>query len=125
MSNTSEQLEAMRRLPENWDGYGAASPQPSIVDFAQEFAGFLQALLGKSLENPLVLHVSPTRVGGVLIQWETPALEHEIEIMPDHGMSFLHLDKATGRIATRRFSPGTRTVVDPALLHELRELLAA
>jgi hypothetical protein len=125
MPTTLDQLQAMRDLPENWDGYGAASPQPGVLDLAREFAGFLEVALRKSAASPCELQVSPTRVGGVLIQWETPAMEHEIDITPDHGFGFLHLDKATGQITTRKLSPDGRTVVDPGLLQELRQLLAA
>src|SRR5271166_5455858 len=125
MSTTCEQLEAMRGLPENWDGYGAAPPQPSVVDFAREFVSFLEVVLRKPVGSPFELQVSPTRVGGVLIEWETSAVEHEVEITPDHSMSFLHLDKATGQITTRRFSPNAGTVGNPAFFQELRQLLAA
>jgi hypothetical protein len=34
-----EQLEAMRNLVENWDGYGAASPTATAIDLALEFVG--------------------------------------------------------------------------------------
>src|SRR5206468_1076426 len=104
-----DQLQAMRNLPENWDGYGAATPNPSVLELAREFAGFLEMILRKFAASPFELHVSPTRVGGVLIRWETPAMEHEVDITPDHGFGFLHLDKATGQITTRKLSPDGRT----------------
>jgi len=31
----SDQLQAMRSLQENWDGYGGAAPHASVLDFAQ------------------------------------------------------------------------------------------
>src|SRR5260370_32620624 len=92
----NEQLEAMRRLGENWDGYGAAAPQAKLVDLAHEFTALIEAMLRKSATDPgVVLHVSPTRVGGVLIEWEDLAMQHEVELNPDCSIGFLHLNKAT------------------------------
>jgi hypothetical protein len=117
-----EQLQAMRDLVENWDGYGAAAPTPTVIDLAQEFAGLLETMSQKSTSNMFVLHVAPTRNGGVLIDWEDRTMQHEIEISPDRSIGFLHLDKASGQIETRKFSAGP---LHPGLLQELRHLLAA
>lgn len=120
-----DQLQAMRSLQENWDGYGGAVPHASVLDFAQSFVAFLEAILARANSGSPVLHVTPTRVGGVLIEWEDNAREHEVEINPDHSLSFLHLDKATRDISTRHFAPGPSSVVDPDLLLEFRPLVAA
>ena len=72
-----------------------------------------------------MLHVSPTRIGGVLIEWEDGQREHEVEFCPDGSIGFLHLDKKTQQIETRKFSPGAPAVVSPGLLAELQHLLAA
>ena len=125
MATVFEQLQAIRSLPENWDGYGAASPQAPVVDVAAAFAGFLSAALDRSKTAPAELHVSPTRVGGVLIEWEDPTSQHEVEFNPDHCISFLHRHKATGEITTRFFAPVPHMVVHPDLLSELGRLLAA
>ena len=125
MATPIEQLEAMRRLGENWDGYGAAAPQANLIELAQEFAGLIEAMLSKSAADPGMLHVSPTRVGGVLIDWEDRSMQHEVELNPDYSVGFLHLNKATGHIQTRKVSPAIQAVVDPGLLQELRQLLAA
>ncbi len=101
MAEPIEQLEAMRRLGENWDGYGAAAPQAKIIDLAQEFIGLLDAMLARSSAAPAEFHVSPTRVGGVLIDWENDVVGHEMELSPDGSIGFLHHNKATGAIATR------------------------
>jgi hypothetical protein len=124
MATLNEQLDSMRRLAENWDGYGAASPQANVIDLAQEFVGLLEAVLQKSSSGPTILHVSPTRIGGVLIDWEDNSRQHEIEINPDRSIGFLHVNKATGQIESRQFSPAG-SVVHPGLLQELRQLLAA
>jgi hypothetical protein len=34
MAALVDQLEAMRGLSENWDGYGAAPPEPPVIDLA-------------------------------------------------------------------------------------------
>jgi hypothetical protein len=124
MATAIEQLEAMRRLGESWDGYGAAAPEAKVIDLAQEFARLFEALLRKSAAPP-ELHVSPTRVGGVLIEWEDPRMEHEVELNPDGSIGFLHRTKETGEIETREFLADAPTVVDPRLLRELRQLIAA
>jgi len=120
-----EQLEAMSRLGENWDGYGAAAPQAEIIELAQEFVGLLNSMLARSSDVPAEFHVSPTRVGGILIDWEDDVIEHEMELSPDGSIGFLHHNKGTGEIATRKFSACDRAVVVPGLLQELRELLPA
>jgi hypothetical protein len=122
MSTASEQLQAMRFLGENWDGYGAAAPQADALDLAQAFVGLMEVVLRKAA--PAALRVSPTRVGGVLIEWADEALEHEVEINPDRSISFLHHHKSSGHMETRKFSPAPG-VVQPGFLHELRQLVAA
>ena len=119
MATQNEQLQAMRRLAENWDGYGAAPVQSSLVDLAQEFVALIKAMLKNSSIDPDMLHVSPTRVGGVLIEWEDRSMQHEVEINPDQSISFLHLNQATGQIETRKFFPDGQAVVQ-----RLRNLLA-
>ena len=121
MATLNEQFESMRTLAENWDGYGAASPSSAAIELAQGFVGLLETLntITSNLGTP---NVSPTRNGGVLIEWEDATRQHEVEINSDASISFLHLDKATGCIETHKFSSGP---LHPGLLHELRRLLAA
>jgi hypothetical protein len=102
MATTIEQLQSMRRLGENWDGYGAAAPQASAIELVQELASFIEAILGKSSSELHLLHVSPTRVGGILIGWEDASMQHEIDISPDRSIGFLHLNKSTCYVETRR-----------------------
>jgi hypothetical protein len=124
MATLLEQLHAMRSLVEYWDGYDGAAPDGSVLDLAEEFVALLQALQ-KSSPQPPSLHVNPTRVGGVLIEWEDVSSQHEVEINPDQSISFLHFDKATGRIDSRKFGPAVRVAVAPGLLQELTQLIAA
>ncbi len=125
MAKPIEQLEAMRCLGENWDGYGAAAPQAKVIDLAQEFIDLLNAMIARFSVTPAEFHVSPTRVGGVLIDWEDDAIEHEMELSPDCSIGFLHHNKGTGSITTRKFVVGGPAVVEPGLLHELCQLLVA
>jgi hypothetical protein len=122
VATATEQLEAMRNLAENWDGYGAAAPSATVIDLAQELVGLFEALSKQSTSNPFVFHISPTRTGGVLIEWEDRAMQHEVEISPDRSIGFLHLDKITRQIETRKFTAGP---LPPGLLQELRYLRAA
>jgi hypothetical protein len=122
MATPIQQLQAMRNLMENWDGYGAAAPAAIAIDLAQELVGLVEALWKKSTSNSRDLHVSPTRNGGVLIEWEDRARQHEVEISSDRSIGFLHLDRATGQIETRKFTAGP---LHPGLLQELRHLVAA
>jgi hypothetical protein len=125
MATPDTQLQAMRLLEENGDGYGAVAPQAHVVELAREFVGLIEALLRKRAATPGILHVSPTRTGGILIEWEDEAMQHEVEIDPDQSFAFLHLNKTTGHIDTHKLSPGLQAVVHPGLLHELSLLLAA
>lgn len=125
MATLVEQLEAMRALNENWDGYGAAAPEGVVLDLAREFVRLIEALLRRRGAFPGNLYASPTRTGGVLIEWEDGGTEHEVEINPDQSFSFLHLNKTTGHVETRKLAANAQAVVHPGLLQELTELLAA
>jgi hypothetical protein len=122
VASPNEQLEAMRRLAENWDGYGAAVPSATVVDLAEGLMALVEMMLKRVSKDSPPLHVSPTRNGGILIEWEERAMQHEIEINPDRSIGFLHLDKTTGQIETRKFTSGP---LHPGLLQELRHMLAA
>src|SRR5262245_55263332 len=115
----------MRGLGDNWDGYGAAAPQADVLDLARELVGLLETWLLKSPATAQLLHVSPTRVGGVLVEWQDGCWQHEGEINPDRSIGFLHLNQSTGHLETRKFVPSLPSVVDPSFLQELRQLLAA
>ena len=125
MAPLDAQLQAMLQLGENWDGYGAAAPQAHVVELAHEFVQLIDTVLRKHGAASGTVCVSPTRIGGVLVEWEDADAEHEVEINPDQSLSFLHLNKNTGHIQTRRLAPANHAVVQPEFLHELCQLLAA
>ncbi len=124
MATLTEQLQAMRQLGENWDGYGGSAPRAEVIDLAQAFTALLQTVRPPRAGST-ELNVSPNRVGGILIEWEDVLWQHEVEINPDGSMSFLHLNKTTKQIETRKFSPGQPSVIHPGVLRELQTLLAA
>jgi hypothetical protein len=100
MTTPLEQLKAMRSLEENWDGYGAAPPRADLIDLASEFVHFMQALRRQSSTYQQIL-ASPTRTGGVLLEWDDDQREHEVEFNPDGSLGFLHVNKLTGEMETR------------------------
>ena len=81
-------------------------PSATAIDLAQEYVSLVEAMLKIATSNSCLVHVSPTRNGGVLIEWEDQARQHEVEVNPDRSIGFLHLDKSTGQIETRKFSAG-------------------
>jgi hypothetical protein len=92
MATALEQLEAMRQLPENWDGYGGAASRPELIDAALHF------LRGHAAASPPPF-VTPTRVGGVLLEWEQGPHQLEVEIDSPEGGSFVYLNHETGESA--------------------------
>lgn len=122
MATPLEQLDAMRNLQANWDGYDADPPRPEVLELAKEFVGLLVAF--RHTDPFEGIHVSPGRAGGVLVEWADSRSEHELEIEPDGTWGFLHTDRATGKTTERRFAP-TNQVIHLGVLKELRELVAA
>ncbi len=124
MATPIEQLEAMRNLAPNWDGYNADPPVPEVIDLAKAFVRLLGVVRRDTARFP-DLHVSPGRAGGVLIMWEDREYEHELGVEPDGSVEFLHESKRTKEMVTRKFTPAPQSAVDPGLLIELHALSAA
>lgn len=119
MATPIEQLDAMKSLPENWDGYGADALQPRLVDLAKDFVLFFQSLERATGSNLQIL-VHPTRVGGVQIEWTDAVREHELEINPDGSIGMLHIDRATGTMVEERFEPTIEpSAIAPGLIGRL------
>jgi hypothetical protein len=123
MATLAEQLDAMLRLERNWDGYGADPIQSGTVALAKLLVEYF-SLLEKERRVDRHIRVHPTRVGGVLIEWEDDRYEHELEVYPDGRLELLHENKATGEMEERRFDPGA-CVIDPVALESLRHAVAA
>ena len=124
MATLLEQLDAMRNLRANWDGYGADSPKASAIDQAKALVQLLGVVRRDADAFP-GLYVAPTRNGGVLIQWEDQEAEHELEIEPDGSVEFLHEDKSSGEMVTQKYLPDPHAAANPGLLLELCQLSAA
>jgi len=85
------QLDRLLELPPNWDSYNA---DPPSADAAASARGLVLAL-GQSWDLPAPL-VSPTRTGGVLLEWASGSKELEIEIVSRDAASFVFTDDYTG-----------------------------
>ena len=103
MATLTEQLDLMLTLKANWDGYNADPIQPRLIALAKDFVEFFQ-VMEKVTGQDFGLFVHPTRVGGVQIEWQDAAQEHELEIDPDGSLGFLHIDRATGAMTEKKFS---------------------
>ncbi len=122
MATPIEQLDLMKNLAPNWDGYNAEPPNPDVLEIAKEFIGLLAVLRP---QDPFSgVFVSPGRAGGVLIEWSDETSEHELEIEENGTWGFLHTDRKTGKMTERAFPP-TQQVIQPGILRELSELVAA
>ncbi len=87
-----EQLAAIAVLPEGWDSYGAASPDPRLVDAGR---GLIDRLAQDGdLPQP---HVNPTRNGGVQFEWEASDRYFELEVVDERTAEYLFCDEA-GRV---------------------------
>lgn len=111
MATPIEQLDAMKGLPENWDGYGAAVPIPEAIELAKDFVRRL--ITNTKRSGSYGVFVAPGRDGGVQIEWTDATYDHELEINPDGSIGMLHVDRTTGAMDEERFEP-------PSLIHGKR-----
>jgi hypothetical protein len=117
MATSIDQLEAMRDLPENWDGYGGAAPRAEMIDAAIQF---LRSLTGGEVRpEPFV---TPTRTGGVLLAWELGPHQLEVEFDTSDKGSYVYLNQQTGETATGTVSPARMNGTPP---FALRAIMAA
>ena len=75
LQDAARQFQAIRHLPEGWDGDGAALPD----NVALETAWSLLVSLCTAADLPKP-HVNPTRAGGVQFEWDGGDRYFEIEI---------------------------------------------
>ena len=122
MATPLEQLDAMRNLRANWDGYNADPPSHAVLDVAKEFVGLLLAFRRTASVGDI--EVYPGRAGGVQVSWEDARTRHDLDIEPDGTWDFLHIDKQTEEMTQRTFQPIAQAI-HPGVLKELRELAAA
>jgi len=114
MATPIEQLDLMRNLRENWDGYNAAPPLPEVIELAKEIVEFI-ASVRKTEPRYDGIFVTPGRDGGVLIEWQDHRFEHEMEINGDGSIGILRTDKSTQHTTEKVFKPG-RFAVPPGFV---------
>jgi hypothetical protein len=85
-----QQLQAIRSVGENWDGYGAAAPRPEIIRSAEGFLHFL----AKDVSVPAP-YISPTRTGGVLFEWAHGPHQLEVDVYTRDDASYVYLNGET------------------------------
>ncbi len=122
MATPVEQLEAMRSLRENWDGYQGLAPSNDVIDVATEFVHLLEAIRGRD-PNASEVFVCPGRNGGVLVEWDDASSECEMEINADGSFGFVTENKLTGEMTEKPFRPGQFAPAE--LLRMLVELVPA
>lgn len=85
----ARQLEAIARLPNNWDGEGSLAPSAQIINAASDL---LKCLFKTGIiDKP---HIYPTRDGGVQFEWERDSKYVEIELVAEGAASFYFCDEA-------------------------------
>ena len=92
---SDEQIQALRALPENWDGYGAAAPRPEILTAAMAFLQTLRDLPGHADPD-----IAPTRIGGVLLSWEHGPHQLDVEFDSPGRAEFAYLNRDTAESAS-------------------------
>jgi hypothetical protein len=80
---TYSQFEPLLQLVENWDGYGAAAPDQSSIKTAMNILARLKAVYHAA--EPFI---SPTRTGGVSMEWEGENHYFELDIESASGTYF-------------------------------------
>jgi hypothetical protein len=85
------QLCRLPKLPANWDSYNA---EP-VADEVTHSAAALLLDLGAMFDLPVPM-VSPTRRGGVLLEWESGPRALEIELVSRDAAAFLFTDDDRG-----------------------------
>lgn len=119
MTPPDVQLGLMLNLEPNWDGYGADTISPEVVEVAQEFVRLLIAVRGSD-----GIFVSPGRDGGVGIEWDDAVTRYDLDVNPDGTMELLREDKKTEAVTVEQYTPG-RFAVPPAMFRTIRRLVAA
>jgi len=119
MATLTEQLDAMLTLKSNWDGYNADPILPAAVNLGKEFVSLLIKLRGEE-----GVFVSPGRAGGVLVEWDDPSHEHEVEFNADGSVGFLRMEKESRVMQTERFEAGP-SAIPAGLLSVMSQLVPA
>ncbi len=76
-------LEALRSLPENWDGYGAPVVDSRVIDAAKRF---IKRLPENLAYRP---HVVPTSTGSLQLEWHEGSKSLELEFESPRTIRYL------------------------------------
>jgi hypothetical protein len=88
LHEAAEQLRAISRLAEDWDGDQAASPDRMLLYSALSFLWWLHQVPG--IPKP---HINPTRDGGVQFEWEAGPRYFEVEVVGRGAASYFYQDQ--------------------------------
>lgn len=110
MATPFQQLEAMRGVPANWDGYDADPPRGDAVDEAASFLSRISRHYPE-MANP---YVSPTRDGGALFAWDFGPHSLEVHFDPKESgieVSFVYLNADTKDTASGVLRDATTSAI--------------
>lgn len=113
MATPYEQLEAMRTVPDNWDGYGGFAPKPEAIDSAIHFYRQVE-----TIRNLPIPYLGPTPNGGVQFDWDDGPHHLEVAFEPERNgtlkAEFLYDNTLSGDVisGTIRNSKG---IIDPSV----------
>jgi hypothetical protein len=86
VEETRANIELLRRLDPNWDGYGAPMIDPAIIDAAKSFVAGLPATC---LIPP---HVIPMSGGALQLEWHDGPKSLELEFESPDSIRYLQWD---------------------------------
>jgi hypothetical protein len=81
-------LDAISKLTEGWDSYGARTPSKPAITFMRSFIGKLLAERPASSPAFIVPLVTPSPDGGISAEWRRDPRVVEVEISPDIMFSY-------------------------------------
>ena len=121
MATLLEQLDGMRNLQANWDGYNADPILPQALELAKELVSYMESMLPK--ESRETMFVAPGRDGSVQIEWSDATYKHELGIEIDGSLELLHVGKLSGVMVSEKY-PSAGQAIHPGIIRELRGLIA-
>ena len=88
---TLQELDTMINLEAGWDGHDGDAPRADVIGSAK---GLIQGLAERfAMQRPVI---SPTRIGGLLIQWERGVHELEVELVSRDAATYAFLNAEDG-----------------------------
>jgi len=84
------ELDSLRHLPENWNGYGADPIDPKVIDSAEQF---IASLPGTTIAAPKVV---PMTRGRLQFEWHRGNRSLELEFETPEQVHYLKWDTDAG-----------------------------